>query len=541
MPVALGACRRAKSAPLPDGQIVFASDALGHKLRDGFRPPVPDDAWEEAPVVIVGGGVAGLAAAWRFERARVRDYVLLELDPAPGGTAKSGASSVSAYPWGAHYVTAPMKENTLMALLLREVGVVVGEDAEGEPIIAEEQLCRDPEERLYFHGRWHEGLWPRAGASADDLAQYTRFRAEIDRFVAMRDARGRRAFAIPVAACSEDPELAALDRVSMEEWMRERGFTSARLRWLVEYACRDDYGATLGRTSAWAGIFYYASRLRTPGAEAQPIVTWPEGNGRLVAHLFDSARARVRLGVAATEIVPEEGGVRVAACAEGGARVFGFRAERVIFAAPHFLARHLLRPWRDHPPPHLSELEYGAWMVANLTLSDRPASRSGEPQGTPGGRVAGFPLAWDNVLYDSPSLGYVVATHQKARDRGPTVFTYYYPLTDSDPHAARRRLYEAGWGEWAEIALADLSVPHPDIRALTTRLDVVRWGHAMIRPRPGFIFGRARAEARRPYRNVHFAHSDLSGIPIFEEALYQGVRAAEEVLGARGVPFEAMT
>jgi hypothetical protein len=37
----------------------------------------------------------------------------------------------------------------------------------------------------------------------------------------------------------------------------------------------------------------------------------------------------------------------------------------------------------------------------------------------------------------------------------------------------------------------------------------------------------------KPVRGVHFAHSDLSGIALFEEAFYHGVRAAEEVLSAR--------
>ena len=37
--------------------------------------------------------------------------------------------------------------------------------------------------------------------------------------------------------------------------------------------------------------------------------------------------------------------------------------------------------------------------------------------------------AWDNVLHDSPGLGYVVATHQQMRMRtGATVFTYYLSL-----------------------------------------------------------------------------------------------------------------
>ncbi|MGE9665511.1 hypothetical protein ACQPWO_33530, partial [Escherichia coli] len=85
----------------------------------------------------------------------------------------------------------------------------------------------------------------------------------------------------------DDAEVAALDRLSMADWMRARGLDSQRLRWLVDYSCRDDYGMTVEQTSAWAGLFYFASRMSAPGAEAQSLITWPEGNGRLVAHLHD--------------------------------------------------------------------------------------------------------------------------------------------------------------------------------------------------------------------------------------------------------------
>jgi hypothetical protein len=158
-------------------------------------------------------------------------------------------------------------------------------------------------------------------------------------------------------------------------------------------------------------------------------------------------------------------------------------------------------------------------MVANLFLKDRPKDR-------------GFPLAWDNVLYESPALGYVVATHQRGLDRGPTVFTYYYPLCDADPREARSKLLAAGRDEWADIALTDLSRAHPEIRSLAERIDVMRWGHAMIRPRPEFVWSEARRAASKPYRGIHFAHTDLSGVPLFEEAFYHGIRAAAEIIQA---------
>src|SRR5262249_234501 len=149
------------------------------------------------------------------------------------------------------------------------------------------------QERIFFKGRWYDGLYLHAGASPEDMAQLHAFNAEVDRWVAWRDGRGSRAFAIPVAACSNDAEVTALDRRAVAEWLGRAGWTSPRLRWLINPACRDDYGTTLEDTSAWAGVFYFASRLARPGAESQPLVTWPEGNGRLAAHLYGRARANV--------------------------------------------------------------------------------------------------------------------------------------------------------------------------------------------------------------------------------------------------------
>ncbi|HEX7318469.1 MAG TPA: FAD-dependent oxidoreductase [Pyrinomonadaceae bacterium] len=539
VPFALAACgrREAASTPLPEGEIVGASDRVGHLIRDGLRPE--PEVWERAGVVIVGGGVAGLAAAWRFLRAGFDDFVLLELEAEPGGTARSGSEhGVVPYPWGAHYLPAPQKENRALVTLLDELGVLEGADDEGEPVVAEQFLCRDPEERVYYRGRWYEGLYLHAGASEEDARQLQLFNAEVDRWAAWRDAKGRRAFAIPVAKCSDDAEVAALDRVSMGEWMRARGFTSERLRWLVDYGCRDDYGMTLEQASAWAGLFYFASRMKGPGAEAQPLITWPEGNGRLVRHLYEKARSHVRLGLAVADVrttdvesgaVGSRGGVEVVAVGRDGRRGIGFRADRVVYAAPQFLTKYLLKSYREGATPkHVAEFEYGAWMVANLFLSERP--RAG----------LGFPAAWDNVLYESPSLGYVTATHQRGLERGPTVFTYYYPLTDADPRAARTRLLSAGRDEWAEVALSDLQRAHRDIRTHTRRLDVMRWGHAMIRPRPGFQWGGARLKAQQPHGPIHFAHTDLSGIPLFEEAFDHGLRAAEEILHALRLSFDTL-
>ena len=128
LPVALAACRRSSVPPLPPGSIVGTSDVFGHRLRDGVQIQVPADAWIDVPVVIVGGGIAGLSAARRLTKSGFEDFVLIELESAPGGTSRSGSNQHISFPWGAHYVPAPMKENRELVALLDEMGVMEGFD-----------------------------------------------------------------------------------------------------------------------------------------------------------------------------------------------------------------------------------------------------------------------------------------------------------------------------------------------------------------------------------------------------------------------------
>jgi hypothetical protein len=62
----------------------------------------------------------------------------------------------------------------------------------------------------------------------------------------------------------------------------------------------------------------------------------------------------------------------------------------------------------------------------------------------------------------------------------------------------------------------------------------------MVRPTPGFIWSPARqAAAALPSGPILFAHADLSGLPLFEEAQYRGIAAAERALTALRIPFES--
>jgi glycine/D-amino acid oxidase-like deaminating enzyme len=482
----------AKAERRIEGSFVNDSFPIGHRLRDrgAFRQP---SRRISIPLVIVGGGMAGLSAAWKLDKSGFQDFALLEMATQAGGNARWGENEISAYPWAAHYVPIPNKKSPLVRELFEELGLL----HDGK--LEERHLCFTPQERLYLHGRWQEELEPTIGATAEDRRQYREFEQRIQQF------RANGEFTIPI---DQGFKPSPLDHISMTDWLRQNRFNSPYLDWYTNYACRDDYGALASSVSAWAGIHYFASREN----EDKGPFTWPEGNGWIAKRLLEKLARYVKTDAAVFRITREGRKIRVFT------EDTEYVAEGLIFAAPTFLAPYLLEG-----APSALGFEYSPWLTANLTLDRIPEER-------------GIEVAWDSVIYDSPALGYVVATHQSLASRlDRTVWTYYWSLAQGSPAQNRKLLLEKDWNYWKEAILNDLARPHPDIRACVSRIDVMRMGHAMIRPSVGFLTSETRKLfANYGTGNVWFANSDLSGISIFEEAQYRGVRAAERALRVLG-------
>ena len=617
------------------GHIVGQPAAFAHAfLRGGSdlidRLPT-EPANETVAVAIVGGGVAGLVAAWSL-RVRGVDAVVLEQEAQPGGNARWGEDGPGRlkYPWGAHYVPIPSRRARLLRSFFETLGVLLPAAAESVQEESAELLhsdvapgvptCQEPTERLYYPapastgsmsaagttespqanptpyvgwGDGVDGLVPWERMDEQDGAQLARFR-ELARSEAERPtADGRPPFTLPLAECSRDAHAVALDQTPFGEWLDRRGLTSRPLRWFLEYGTRDDYGTRANATSAWAALHYFAARASEERFE------WREGNGHIVRLLLErlallgsrgdrgagdangqsatggremaSAEGAVRTNAlvyaieAASESPDGRNAVRVLYAQRSGAhaddresvgdelhgaagvghrdatwmrgtRLRELRARRVIYAAPLFTARRVIRGGWAESAPWLNRFSYAPWLVANLHLTDDLDRRA----------------RCDNVLYGTAGLGYTLSTHETAADRAAplrsalraaasflgvarrrdgAVLTYYRALAEEPPEDARRRMLRTPWDAWRREILAELRHAHPQLPAKTRRLDVRLLGHAMTRPTPGLIWSRERAAAiaARPLGSVHFAHSDLSALPLFEEAVYWGMRVASEV------------
>jgi monoamine oxidase len=496
------------------GGFTGTSPARGHLLR-GLALPAPAVV-RRTRVLIAGGGVAGLAAARALRLRGMEDFALLELEDEAGGNARGTSLGGMACPLGAHYLPVPGADAPEVQDLLEELGL--RQRVAGRWQYDERHLCHSPQERLFIHGAWQDGLLPLQGVGENTLAQYRRFAALV------AQARQTVRWSIPAWRSPQTAFKKALAAMTFRTWLQQQALDDVYLLWYLDYCCRDDYGAGLGTVSAWAGIHYFASRhgFAAPGAETgerEGLLTWPEGNAWLTRRLAAPLGERLHTGQIVIRVAETKHGVEVDAFNMATRQMERWLSERVIVALPVFIAARVLQNAPEFLRQTAARTVHAPWLVANLQL-DRPLYDRPGPA-----------PSWDNVIYgdasSAPGLGYVDAMHQSLLPVvNATVLTYYRALGDEQgsPRQSREWLLQRPWKQWRDDILRELGAAHPDLARKAVRLDVTRYGHAMAIPVPD-AQGRA-GQVPPPAGRIRFAHSDWAGYSVFEEAFVLGHVAA---------------
>ncbi len=506
------------------GRIVNPAPVPGHLLRTpiGDFPPPTGPLYD---AVIVGGGVSGLAAAWRLRRAGLERFLLLELEDEVGGTARAGQSGGAVFPWGAHYINIPPAEADCIHTILQDLQVITGYDSAGRPQVDPQHLLRWPHERLFSGGRWVEDLNPLVDAGAAAWQDLEAFEDAMLRWTLYRGRDGRPAFAMPLLYSTEDTAARGLEQITMAQYLHQQGWDSPGLRWLVDYACRDDYGSLATQTSAWAGIHYFACRTYDRRVQDQypaDTLTWPEGNAYLCRGLAGRlGDGQILTGSLVRHIVPAGDNLHINWVDVAQNRLHSIRARTVVYAGKLHTAPYVVAGLPQDQTGAMGRLAYSPWLVAAITVSHLPDGPGVAP-------------AWDNILEQSPSLGYIVADHQLGGGEGRRVLVYYLPFAE-DIATARQNLLDRSHPFWVDFIMGDLLVAHPHLADIVENIDIYRWGHGMVRPGPGQLWGPDSLLRRRPHGGVAFGSCDATGLPLFEEACFSGLWAAEHCLTRLGL------
>ncbi len=372
-------------------------------------------------------------------------------------------------------------------------------------------------------GRKDSRRW--RAATPEAAGEWRRFHERMREFKALRGKDGRRAFAIPLAFSSRDAALRSLDRLTMHDWLRGEGFASEAVHWLVNYACRDDYGCEppggvrlggnpllrepgCGRARCRPGHRAHLARGQRLRRAKPRAAICPERDARHARPPRRGRRARRHAPRLCRGREPLRGDPRRARDLGRALRLCGARACRCRRAArrrPAFLRIRALAHGEPDAFRAAARAPRRAALLGQRHLRQRlPRLR---------GRHA--PGCRDTAGPDRP---HVVPAALGARPRRPAGSACSPPR---DGTGRRRR-----WRTWkSRIRRSARSRS-----AWTSSPTAMRW----CRPRPGLVWGEARARILGHRGRLHFAHADASGISIFEEANDRGVAAAEAVLAALG-------
>ncbi|WP_373976070.1 twin-arginine translocation signal domain-containing protein [Chitinibacter sp. SCUT-21] len=531
----LPACREISHFGIPI-KVYLPGMQAGHALRGNISIPKPKTT-RKIKVAILGSGAAGSFAAWRLKKsgAFAADEVVIVSGPERFGNAAAGVMNGVGYPQGAHYLPLPSMASLHVRELLFDMGVIEAEPYSEKPTYNERVLVHSPEDRLLINGHWQEGVVPHTGLNAEELAQQQRFFAQMQSMQHAVGVDGHKAFCIPIAQASQDNQWRSLDQITFAAWLSQHGYTAPSLLWYLDYACRDDYGIGIKQTSAWAGIHYFAARGgQAANAAEGAVLTWPTGLNPLLQHMHQGQNL---LDGMAVKISEQGDTVHVDVLHQG--EVTRLIAEHVICAMPLHVAGKIidLSQYGFNPAQHLAP--HAAWQVSNFLLKRFPDEAEHAPKQSSPQALHDYatPLAWDNVVYGSQSLGYVNSTHQLIRAAKPanTVFTAYHAFDNEAPAAIRARLEHASAAELYQTALADLGGVYGWDNPITARryieqVEFTLRGHAMASPIVGFLSNVGTTALQQQSGRVLFAHSDLSGLSVFEEASWWGEVAAQQIL-----------
>ena len=522
--------------PRPPVRVRYAGLPAGHDVRDGTFQAAPQSE-HRCNTLILGSGAAALSAAWYLARHGVRDFLLAEGFERNGNNAAYRHGALAA-PSGAHYLAQPSRESAAVRLMLDDFGMVAGQSAAGEPLYRDEDLVSQPDERLLLNGRWQSSLLP---AQDKDSRRFFALTAQLAQ---QYGSDGRKLFAIPVSESSADSRWRSLDSQTFAQWLAAQGYRSPALLWYLDYCCRDDYGQGIAAVSAFAGLHYFAARGHSGHT---PVLTWPQGLEKLSQCLREKAglQTLARLpearewtfarpascDVSALSVAEDADGVAVLLRHNTSGRQTLVRARRVLCAMPLMAAARIIAaPQRYGFAGNRFQAAYAPWLVANFALAGFPAERGGSE------------MAWDNVVHGSRGLGFVCATNQFIRRAPPerTLLTAYTALDMGDPQSVRRRLLAASADDLLAEAAQDLLAAYG--RGFWRRVeavDICVRGHGMRVPLPGYLDDAPTLALRRHRSRLIFAHSDLSGYSVFEEAAHWGVAAAQYWLSQDQAGFQS--
>ncbi|MGB8473225.1 MAG: FAD-dependent oxidoreductase [Candidatus Acidiferrum sp.] len=424
-----------------------------HQIRDGrhFRPPA---AASKADVVIAGGGVAGLSAAYFL---RGKDWLLLEKEPHFGGNAYQEEFDGQPFATGSAFAYRGDYGDQLAS----EIGLNLPFVNMPDPTIVN---------KTYVPDTWKTGI-TQLPYPKEVVASFQQFRD---------DVRKMKVFG----------RMAELDAQPFSN------FTSAYApevqQWWDVFG-PSNWGAATHDTSAYVGL--YNAQDMFAGGDSKRVIL-PGGLGcithKLVEVLQPKYKERMLGGATVVAVVHEKGAVNVTYLRDG--KLATVSAKAVLMCTPKQIASRIVMDLPAVQKAAMQRTRYVPYPVINV-IFDKPVYNRGYDSWCPGNSFTDFIVA-DWTVRNNP--GY------KQKNN---ILTFYTPL----PEAQRSTLLEVkDCKALAARVLTDFQKVLPEFNVDPVEVRIYRRGHPMFMAIPGH-YTKTRIAAAQPMDRIYFGNADSGG------------------------------
>lgn len=465
---------------------VKSNRSFGHLLRSLSKTtPVSE---RSVDYVIVGGGIAGMAAATQLAG---KSFILFEADDRLGGSSASDHWKDTVFATGAHYELAyPPSFGKEVMDLLKKMNVIRFNDYSRLYEFVDEQyvINKAQMEQCYLNGELIDDVL----AEVEGGDQFEEI---------LKEFRGK--MLLPTRLIEEKYHY--LNTISFKEFIESKMTLSADLERRISYQMLDDWGGKCEEVSALAGIHYYMCR---PYSEKDiPLLSPPNGNSyfieKMVGYVNESEAFEVNTLVKSIREV--QNGVEIEIITPSR-EIELVKAKKVIYAGQKHALKYILKTEKP-----LFDNSYAPWLVLNFICK----------------KGVRFDKWQNDVLTDKLEfLGFVSSKAQKARSADYDVFTAYYCLSDLNRSQLVKIEEEPTDFVESTIDLIEQET-ETNLRDYLEHVNIKLMGHAMPIPKPGYL---SFKDVPSHSSNIIFAGVDTGRLPLFYEACDSGIQAGKRLL-----------
>ena len=479
---------------------------------EGSLPKIDPLKQEQVKVAIIGGGCAGLSAAWKLRDLKP---VILEQASRLGGNAKGETWRGVPYSIGAAYLCRP-DEGSEIDRFLKEIGAL------------DQLRVSHHEARFLPKG---EGIFPLskvlAAAPAQEREAWERFIKALKK--SLNEEGGQLFPEIP----TDDPKYRALlNQMDQEDFAtlcaRLAGGELPRvLKAYLEQYCWTAFGAGMNEISAASGLNFLAGELNE-------LLVGPGGNSWITEQVSrklasELGMSHLRVNSLVYHVEATERGVLVSYM-DGEGQPRQLLAERVILSCPKFVVKRILKGIEPKRLAAIQQLKYRAYLVHQALIKGQLKDDF-----------------YELFLIGEGSEDRSLSIVDRSKRAGVTDLTYGNFAAVSAQHTIlslyQALPYDAGRSKvYQDLELKEQRastlkhLKNEILPALKLAPDSLlglrssRWGHPLPVAMPKLIQDGVIDELRSPHKDwVFFAQQDNWALPAIEVSLYEGMKAAQQL------------